>query len=289
MEGKDGIRIANGRRITMAVEEVSVSDYRLTGLNHKIKTQSKETLPEIARQFDAFFLQSMLKSASLEQHFINESSPFLSKPQEPAPCVFSGKIANPVLPTFQSPLPAEIVTQAPVISEVNAPEKQGGGKSSSVDDFVKALWPYAQQAANLVGLDPKILMAQAALETGWGHFIAKDAAGNSSNNLFNIKARSHSSEQAVTIKTTEFIADTPVKMLAFFKKYPTMAHSFQDYVSLIKENPRYQAALANAHDPEQYTQALQGAGYASDPNYANKILSIYHGYELQHALERNGL
>ncbi len=155
----------------------------------------------------------------------------------------------------------------------------------TVDDFVKSIWPYAKQASTMLGLDPKLLMAQAALETGWGQFIAKDLDGSSSNNIFNIKAKNL--DRAVKIKTTEYIADSPVSMMASFKKYSSVAHSFDDYMSLILGD-RYKTALANAHDPERYIDALLCAGYATDPDYANKIVSIYRGDELQNVLARNG-
>lgn len=153
------------------------------------------------------------------------------------------------------------------------------------EDFIKSIWPKAKQAAALLGLDPKILMAQAALETGWGKFIAKDIAGVSSNNLFNIKAPSNSAE-SVNIKTTEYVADTPIKINASFKKYPSIEQSFNDYVSLIKGTKRYQDALTQAANPESYVNELHKAGYATDPEYGAKILSIYHGNELNHALQR---
>ena len=132
-------------------------------------------------------------------------------------------------------------------------------------------------------------MAQAALETGWGKLVAKDEDGTSSNNLFNIKTGTNKEFDSVKIKTTEYIADTPIKMTASFRKYPSVEHSFNDYVSLIKGSDRYQNALANATNPEQYVNELHKAGYATDPAYGNKILSIYHGDELNQAMQRCGL
>lgn len=174
-----------------------------------------------------------------------------------------------------------------VAPRLASPIKEGAS-STDIDEFVKSIWPYARQAANLLGLDPKILMAQAALETGWGQFVAKDANGSSSNNLFNIKSASNNADEAVQVKTTEYIADTPIKMNASFRKYQSVEHSFNDYVSLIKGNERYEAALANSSDPERYVDELHRAGYATDPQYTSKILAIYHGDELQQSLERNG-
>ena len=137
-----------------------------------------------------------------------------------------------------------------------------------------------------MGLDPKILIAQAALETGWGKFVAKDSDGSSSNNLFNIKTGVITRIESVNVKTTEFIADTPIKMSASFRKYPSVEQSFNDYVSLITGSERYQSALDNAGNPEAYVNELHKAGYATDPKYGTKILSIYHGDELNQAMQR---
>ena len=90
----------------------------------------------------------------------------------------------------------------------------------------------------------------------------------------------------MNVKTTEYIADTPIKMNASFRKYPSVEQSFNDYISLIKENERYQTALASTSNPELYVNELHKAGYATDPNYGTKILSIYRGEELNQAIQR---
>lgn len=160
-------------------------------------------------------------------------------------------------------------------------------QATEKNDFVKTVWPYATKAAKLLGLDPKILVAQAALETGWGQFIAKDEKGRSSNNLFNLKALTTNAEDAIVIKTTEFVANVPIQVKALFRKYSSIEDSFDDYVSFLKENKRYEEALAHAYDPERYIIELSHAGYASDPSYAAKILAIYHSDKLKNREEIN--
>ena len=226
----------------------------------------KQTPLDTTNQFEAVFLQSMLKSSCIDQHFTDELAPFITSCKSTLPHVLSTDVA-----------PTETIIIAPEIKQTQI--------SQSIDDFVTSIWPYARQVSSLIGLDPKVLMAQTALETGWGKFIATDMDGSSSNNLFNIKA--NNTEPSVNIKTTEYITDTAVKMMASFKKYPSVEHSFIDYLTLIRGD-RYKTALAQTQDPERYVTALHQAGYATDPDYANKILSIYHGDELKQALERNG-
>lgn len=297
----------------MNVQSIATSDFQsLNELKVQAKNDAKQALPEVAKQFEGIFLQSMLKSMRMGQHFLDESSPFSGKNEATFQDMLDGQYANNIAGTSGIGLASMLAKQLDAAvpggnnkaaeaiqsTESNAPSfhtlsenKEVGTDSpeNTIDDFVKSIWPKAKQAASLIGLDPKILMAQAALETGWGKFVAKDADGTSSNNLFNIKTGANKEYDSVKIKTTEYIADTPIKMNASFRKYPSVEHSFNDYVSLIKGSDRYQGALENAGNPERYVTELNKAGYATDPNYGTKILSIYHGDELNQALDRCGL
>jgi len=224
---------------------------------------------KIASQFDGYLLQSMLKSRRIGEHFLGDSTPFSSKNQI----------------TFQNvldslPIRSESVTLTGTLEK----QPEHSAPPTLVDDFVKTVWPKAKQAASLIGLDPKILIAQIALETGWGKSIIKDVNGLSSHNLFNIKTGNNHKYESVSIKTTEYSVAIPVKMNESFRKYSSIEQSFNDYITLIKGSERYQNALASAHNPQLYVHELQKAGYASDPDYALKILLIYHGDELNQAL-----
>lgn len=291
----------------MIVPGIASSDFNtLSELKIQAKSNAKEALPEVAKQFEGIFLQTMLKSMRMGQHFLEESSPFRGKDRETfqdmldaqyASTISNSKsigLADMLAKQMDNRLPAEESVQAVAVSRMEvsslspkgdkpvAPEKQ----VSPIDDFVTSIWQKAKQAASIIGLDPKILMAQAALETGWGKAITKDADGSSSNNLFNIKSTSRDQSDSVTVKTTEYIADTPIKVRASFKKYSSVEHSFADYIELIQGNDRYQNALASVRNPERYVHELHKAGYATDPQYGAKILSIYHSDELNEAILR---
>lgn len=253
-------------------------------------------------ELKAMFLQSMLKSMCMGEHFLDESSPFRAKDHETFQDILDAQYTSTIagsdkgiglaavlskqLESVAAPAdkPASQVTESKQFSEV-----ENNKPAIAVDNFIKSIWPKAKEAASLIGLDPKILMAQTVLETGWGKFITKDAEGNSTNNLFNIKAGTNSEYDSVGVKTTEYIADTPFKMNASFRKYPSVEHSFNDYISLIKGSERYQGALASAGNPENYVNELHKAGYATDPEYSMKILSIYHGAELNQVMQRCGI
>ncbi|WP_337157144.1 flagellar assembly peptidoglycan hydrolase FlgJ [Pseudomonas putida] len=142
------------------------------------------------------------------------------------------------------------------------------------DQFVATMLPMAEQAAKRIGIDPRYLVAQAALETGWGKSVMRNADGSSSHNLFGIKATgSWQGGQARAI-TSEFRGGQFVKETAAFRSYDSYQDSFHDLVSLLQNNARYQDAVKSADNPEQFVRELQKAGYATDPNYASKISQI---------------
>jgi len=143
------------------------------------------------------------------------------------------------------------------------------------EEFVKRLLPEMIPAAQSIGLDPKLLVAQAALETGWGKALSSSQGGQSSHNLFGIKADpSWVGPKSVSL-TTEVRDGLVKRENAAFRSYQDFKESIQDYLTFLKDNPRYQEALEKTAQPEQYMKALSEAGYATDPNYAQKVLTIY--------------
>ena len=141
-------------------------------------------------------------------------------------------------------------------------------------NFVQDLWPQAQQAGQLLGVDPRHLIAQAALETNWGRNMPQDATGRCSNNLFGIKASAGWSGSTMTSDTLEYQEGTATNISAQFKAYATPAQSFQDYVALLRDNPRYSSALNTGGDVRAFATGLQRGGYATDPDYASKIAAV---------------
>ncbi|ROM60613.1 flagellar assembly peptidoglycan hydrolase FlgJ [Pseudomonas rhodesiae] len=145
---------------------------------------------------------------------------------------------------------------------------------SSQDEFVATMLPMAEAAAKRIGIDPKYLVAQAALETGWGKSVMRAEDGSSSHNLFGIKAgKSWQGGQARAI-TSEFRDGAMVKETAQFRSYDSYQDSFHDLVTLLQSNDRYKDVVKSADNPERFVRELQKAGYATDPNYANKISQI---------------
>jgi len=163
----------------------------------------------------------------------------------------------------------------PLSDMTEIPFKNNNTKSSSTDDFIRQLLPHATQAAKELGIDPKVILAQAALETGWGRSLIKNSNGSTSFNLFNIKADKSWTGKQAQVSALEFDQGIAKKVNSGFRAYSSFKESFADYVDFIKTNPRYGDALKQVNNGERYLQELQQAGYATDPNYANKIMAIY--------------
>jgi flagellar protein FlgJ len=153
----------------------------------------------------------------------------------------------------------------------------GGGSFSGPQDFLARLRPAAAAGAAELGVPAEALLAQAALETGWGRHVIAGRDGSSTHNLFNIKADSRWDGARVSKTTLEYRDGVPLKTRADFRSYRSFEESFTDYVAFIRGNPRYRDALAAAQDPRAYLAELQKAGYATDPAYARKIAGIMGG------------
>lgn len=147
--------------------------------------------------------------------------------------------------------------------------------------FVQALYPSAEQAAKQLGVTPEILLAQAALETGWGQHMPSDSQGKHGFNLFGIKADERWNGASTKVETLEYFGDKPLKVNAAFRSYDSFDQSFNDYVNFVSSQPRYQDALQNTGDSSEYIQALHQAGYATDPRYAEKIQQILNRNEFK--------
>lgn len=146
------------------------------------------------------------------------------------------------------------------------------GVFESPEHFVATLLPMAEKAARKLGVDPEMLVAQAALETGWGKSMIRTTSGQNSHNLFGIKSALWDGPSAKVL-TTEYVNGQPVKEVAGFRVYTSFEQSFADYAAFLQGNARYKNAL-QAGDSKRFMQELQRAGYATDPQYAQKVLQI---------------
>ena len=164
--------------------------------------------------------------------------------------------------------------------------EQANNRWLNPDTFITDILPQAQAAADTLGISARLLVAQSALETGWGKHTMKYADGRSSNNLFGIKTGADWQGPSLQKASLEFRDGILQSQVSRFRAYDTPAQSFADYVEFIRSNPRYQQALAHAGDDQAFIREIHSAGYATDPQYADKVLNILNGGILQRALAR---
>ncbi|MFZ6778390.1 flagellar assembly peptidoglycan hydrolase FlgJ [Undibacterium sp. Ji83W] len=155
----------------------------------------------------------------------------------------------------------------------NAPKTAYTGPNH-VREFQEKLAVHAEQASQETGIPAKFMLGQAALESGWGRREIKTADGSSSHNIFGMKATKGWKGKTVDAVTTEYVNGVAQRKVEKFRAYDTYADAFKDYASLITKNPRYENVIANSKDASSFAQGLQKAGYATDPEYANKLTKI---------------
>jgi len=169
-----------------------------------------------------------------------------------------------------------------------APASSGAPPATQAN-FISDLWPAAQEAGEQLGVDPRNLIAQAALETNWGTRVPHSASGQSSNNLFGMKTGSQWTGASVAAGTQEYQNGAAISTTGQFRAYSSRAQSFQDYVALLRNSPRYAAALNTGSNVQAFATALQRGGYATDPDYASKISSIAGGIDPRLATQEPSL
>lgn len=275
----------------------------------KLKTEAKnktpEAIKEVAKQFESVFVGMMLKSMrqaklaegildsnqsefyrdmydqQLSVHLAGENGIGLAdmivkqlSPDQSATVLKEQGIADyPRRSLIRNTNQSSLNETRQEIQTLLADQPIKGISSST--EFVNQLRPYAEKAAKQLGVDANILLSQAALETGWGKSVIKTDDGNSSHNLFNIKADKSWQGAQTQVATLEFREGVAKKEMAGFRSYDSYQQSFDDYVNFIKTNPRYKTAIKMADKPERYMHELQQAGYATDPAYADKVMKIY--------------
>jgi len=236
-------------------------------------------LRQVAEQFEGIFMQMMLKSmrdASMgnslfgseqsqmyQEMFDNQLSLSLSKGN-------SNGLADILVKQLSGLISHDNKEQNN--TELMPPDKITG--STKQERFINTVRPYAEKAAKELGTSAEVLIAQAALETGWGEGIQRHSNGRSGFNLFNIKAHSNWQGPIVSKNTVEYKNGIATREYSNFKAYTSMDESFKDYVNFLKSNPRYEHALSVSNEPMAYIKALAKSGYATDPAYASKVINL---------------
>lgn len=146
--------------------------------------------------------------------------------------------------------------------------------ATAQQDFLQAIGPWAREAGAALGVAPELVAAHAALESGWGRRPLRGADGGDSHNLFGIKASGGWRGASVQALTTEYAGGEAQKTTEAFRAYPDHASAFRDYAQLLQNSPRYQEALNTGSDAAAFAQGLARGGYATDPDYADKLARV---------------
>lgn len=178
--------------------------------------------------------------------------------------------------------PSAAPAAAPAANPGLAPQS-GAVVPPAARDFVNKVWTYAREASQATGIPAHFVVAQAALESGWGRHEIRRRDGSQSFNLFGIKAGRDWSGPVIETVTTEYVNGVAQKTVGKFRAYGSYTEGFRDYANLLLGNPRY-AALLERQDAAGFARGLQRAGYATDPMYADKLERILNGNTLRQSL-----
>ena len=294
--------------MTLDMAQVYTDFSGLAALKARAREDQEAALDQVSRQFESLFLQMMLKSmrdASLGGGLMDgkRGEFYRDMYDKQIAMDLAGSRGIGLADMIRRQLGGSGVAQgdgltpedyldAPIQAVPNeapdrpdAPSRNPAGIrfDGSPESFLGQLWSMAEEAAGRLDIAPEALLAQAALETGWGRHVMQQGRGRSSHNLFGIKADSRWQGDRVQVSTLEYRDGVALKTRADFRAYGSFEDSFNDYVEFLQDNPRYREALGRTADPDAYFSALQQAGYATDPAYADKIRRILHSEPMQRA------
>lgn len=261
-------------------------------LRQAAKTQSPAALKETAQQFEALFINMMLKSMrqASPQGGMAESSDgqlYTSMLDQQLSQVMAKRgigladmmlrqLGATTLPQSSSDTVPQSHVAQPVLEKAPSAASASGALSgtSLVDEFRNNMRGPAQAAARITGIPAEFIMGQAALESGWGKREILGPQGQNSFNLFGIKAGASWKGETVEVMTTEYVDGSPRKVMAKFRAYDSYDQAFEDYARLLTRSKRYEGVLANGQSLAGFAQGMQSAGYATDPAYAAKLTRI---------------
>lgn len=241
----------------------------LDDLKRTARARPGEAAKAAAVQFEQVFVQMLLKS-------MRDATPEFDPLSGSATKMYQGMLDTQwaqaisrrgigLAPVIEKQLQKAVNPQAAV------PAPQETAPEGKAQKFVDRMLGPAREAAKATGLPPAFILGQAALESGWGAREIKRADGSSAHNLFGIKAGAGWKGDTVDVTTTEYSGGEARKLVQRFRAYASYDEAFADYARLLRSGTRYSGALASGHDAGRFASAMQQAGYATDPAYADKL------------------
>ena len=287
----------------------------LDALRLQAKQHPEQALKGVAQQFEAVFLQMLLKSMrdatpqdgpmeseqtrmytsmldqqmaqSLSARGIGLAEVMLRQLSHTRAATDAAQAAPLAAGAMAPAAPPVAGAHVPAAAAIAVPQSIPGGVRPEglrqSQDFLMRMKDHAIEASNATGIPARFLLGQAALESGWGKHEIRAADGSQSFNLFGIKAGRNWKGATVDVMTTEYVDGAPQKLKQTFRAYGSYAEGFQDYAALMQGNRRYAAVLRQT-DSAGFAQGLQRAGYATDPRYADKLTSILNGARMRQTI-----
>lgn len=292
------------RPLSASTDTLATGTASLDGLRASAAKDPKGAIREVAKQFEALFMQQLMKSmrettmasgmldnqgtelgtSMLDSQYATQLSgqprglaEAIAKQLERQMGLSSAQEGSSVQPsTMPAALAAWKARQAaaaqPAPPAVDATAAATStARPANAQDFVQANTAAAERVAAESGIPAAFMLGQAAHETGWGKRAIRDEQGRDSHNLFGIKAGANWTGPVAVATTTEVIDGRAVKVKARFRAYASAEDSFRDYAKLIGNSPRYAGVMQARGDAQSFAQNLQKAGYATDPQYADKL------------------
>lgn len=249
----------------------------------KLKLQAKQSpdqsLKAVARQFETVFLNMMLKS-------MREATPQDGVFDSEQTRMFTGMLDQQLAQSMadrgvgladimvKQLMRAQSISASAGTAPLTMNVIPSAYKGDVQQSFIDKVRPHAEQVGRSTGIPAHLIIGQAALESGWGKREIRMADGSNSHNLFGIKAGKGWNGKVAEVTTTEYHNGVAGKQMERFRAYDSYTDGFQDYVRLLSDNPRYEAVLQQGGDAKGFAQAMQQAGYATDPHYADKLAGV---------------
>ncbi|OGT01526.1 MAG: flagellar rod assembly protein/muramidase FlgJ [Gallionellales bacterium RBG_16_57_15] len=276
-----------------ASAKLAIDTQSLEQLRAQARQSPDQALKAAAQQFESVFLNMMLKSmreaTPQDGMFDSEQTRMFTGmlDQQLAQSMsgrgvgladimvkqLSGQMTENLSLTL-NPLSSIPDSQPSVLSPQSSAVLPSAYNGTVQQSFIDRMLPFARQASQASGVPPQLMLGQAALESGWGRREIRMVDGSNSYNLFGIKADAGWNGRMAEVMTTEYKNGIAYRQVEKFRAYSSYAEAFQDHANMISNNPRYAGVLQQGGDVSGMAQAIQKAGYATDPKYADKLAQI---------------
>jgi flagellar protein FlgJ len=268
----------------------SLRDPTGSALRARASADPKAVIQQAAKQFEALFMQQLMKSmrdatlssGMLENGGTQLGTDMLDQQYANQMTGLKGGLSDAIVRQLErqmngtsAPTTAKAANVA-IAPGAAAGAPSGGAPRTSVAQgaFLRTHTEAARAAEAATGIPAAFMVAQAAHESGWGKREIKNADGSSSHNVFGIKAGANWTGPTATVTTTEYVDGQPRKVQAKFRAYASYEESFKDYAQMMKDSPRYAKVVASGSSADGFARGLQNAGYATDPQYAQKLTRV---------------